>query len=316
METFREFCADSLRQKKLAGEFKERSDPLRLTLKRTKRNIENFFIQNDVETAKVVLKDHDPPITYLTRNNKVQCRRITRETVEEGLEHCFEDLTDEQISDTEVLGKCIWESIHRARQVDRLVLRISNKPEDKRRMLAGGEDAPYTLDLSAKIGVLVKNYWAATEDLKRLRKTKKEKESVLSERIKQRCPLIMKHMGDRQKTSQRINMKHNNTPCAFYVRVKTSSTRPAIKKEDMCKVISDTLTQSKTLSDIRNAIINGFENLPRKITQRVSLDRGHYQSVSTDPASAPASNASVSRSVFDEEEEDNVSAVSSSMVTE
>ena len=191
METFREFCADSLRQKKLAGEFKERSDPLRLTLKRTKRNIENFFIQNDVETAKVVLKDHDPPITYLTRNNKVQCRRITRETVEEGLEHCFEDLTDEQISDTEVLGKCIWESIHRARQVDRLVLRISNKPEDKRRMLAGGEDAPYTLDLSAKIGVLVKNYWAATEDLKRLRKTKKEKESVLSERIKQRCPVFV-----------------------------------------------------------------------------------------------------------------------------
>ena len=308
MENLREFCADSLRQKKLSQEFKDRSDPLRQALKQTKTKIENFMIQNDVETAKISLTNHEPPVTYLTRNTKVQCRRITLETLTTGLEHCFENIETSLLrgGDTEMLCKYIWDNINRARQVDKLTLRIAEKPEDKRKFLKGGDDAPYALDLSEQLGVLVSKYWSITNELKRLRKTKKEKQSVLGERIKNHCPIIMKHMNSRGKTSQRINMRHNNTPCSFYVRLKTSSTKPTIKKSDMFKIITDAISTTPTITTdtLQSSIVTLFESIPHTSCQKVTLDRGHYQSVvENKPVSTVSESAGLS--VFDEAEDSN-----------
>ena len=298
MDAFRNFCEDSLRQKKLAKEFKDRAANPNDTIKKCKLALENFMIENDLESAKISLEGFMTPMTYLTRSTKVQSRRINRETMEEGLEYSFSSEAIPADESPRSLGKRIWDNINQARKMDKMVMRISDKPESKRKMLAGGEDAPYQYDATREMGKTVRDYWTAQKVIKRLRDTRKERSKMLKTRIDTHCPKILSHMGARNKTSQRINMRHNNTPCSFYVRVKTSSTRPPIKKEGLCALIEAAIREAPSRQEIPALILQRFDDMPRKTQQKVTLDRGHYQ------PDAEAAAASVTESVFDEEDEE------------
>ena len=297
MDAFRNFCEDSLRSKKLAKEFKDRAANPTDTIKKCKLALENFMIENDLESAKISLNGFTPPVTYLTRSTKVQSRRINRDTMEEGLEHSFSSDAAVEDESTQSLAKLIWDNINQARKTDKMVMRISDKPESKRKVKAGGEDAPYLYDATKQIGSVAQNYWTAQKVLKRLRDTRKERSKTLKTRIETHCPKILSHLGARNKTSQRINMRHNNTPCSFYVRVKTSSTRPPIKKDALCLLIEAAIQEAPSRTEIPNLILQRFDDMPRNTKQKVTLDRGHYQ------PDAEAS-VSVTESVFDDGEDE------------
>ena len=265
MQAFKEFCADSLRQKKLQAEFADRAKPLRKRIEKYKTAIENYLIENDLETAKVSIEGFDPPATFLTRDTKVQSRRITRETLEMGLENVF--TTETPPSSPRALSKVIWDNINQARKVDRVVLRIGKKPEGKQKK--DDTDAPrYTTDASQALSPSVRAYWEAQAGLKRMRQTKKERDSELKERIKSRCPVIIRHLQDRNRTSQRINIRHNETPCSFYVRVKESSTRPNMKKDAIFALIEAAVRDAPSVEEVPGLLLNAFDHLEGGQTAR------------------------------------------------
>ena len=74
-------------------------------------------------------------------------------------------------------------------------------------------------------------------------------------------------------------MQHNNTPCSFYIRLKKSSVSPNLKKNEMIELIRDSVAHNSTKESIVQALIQKFENLPKKTSEKVTLDKGHYQPV-------------------------------------
>ena len=298
---FKDFCADSLRQKKLQTEFADRAKPLRKRAETSKTAIENYMIENDLETAKVSIAGFDPPATFLTRNTKVQSRRITREVIEMGLDNVFNDTNTP--SSPRALTKAIWDNVNQARKVDRVVLRIAKKPEGKPKNSNDSAATRYTTDATQALSAPVRAYWEAQAGLKRMRQTKKERESELKERIKARCPAIMRHLQGRNRTSQRVNIRHNDTPCSFYVRIKESSTRPNIKNDTICSLIEAAVRDAPSVDKVPEILLDAFDQVPREVKQRVTLDKGHYQPSAASAASA-APAESVTSSVFDDEAEE------------
>lgn len=264
------FCADNLRQKKVNAEFAAKCKPLNHLQKTLKTKIENYCIENDQTKLIVETPDLTPKITYISRLTKTVSGRINRDCIEEGLEQFFEQ-NDELPGDLETIISKLWDCINNARKVDKITLDIKEKPFKD----TTGVERITSGELMANI----QSFWKSKKALKDLRKQKKEKTNALNERISMQSPAIIKNLNSRHKKSQKINIQHNNTPCSFYIRLKKSAVQPSLKKEQMIQIIRDSVSIGQNKQDIIKNLIERFEQIPKKITEKVTLDKGHYQPV-------------------------------------
>ena len=161
MDAFRNFVKTACDRRSWRKEFKDRAANPNDTIKKSKLALENFMIENDLETAKISLEGFTTPVTYLSRSNKVQSRRINRETMEEGLEYSFsseEIPTDESPPEPREAhlgqhqpGEKSGQNGHAHQRQARV------EAQDVGR----GEDAPYQYDATREMGKVAKDYWTA-----------------------------------------------------------------------------------------------------------------------------------------------------------
>ena len=299
---FQQFCADSLRNKKLNSEFKTAADPVRQSIRACKTFLENHMIVNDL-TAIRVSPGGGEGTTFLVRDNKTQARRLSAESIEQGIRDTYSSLTGGGQSPRS-RAKTIWAGINNARKVDRVVFSISDKP------VGGGARFVDCTNTSVKTHTL--RYLQRTKTLKKIQKAKKDKAADLKQKIEHSAVPILKHLGAASKTSQKINMRHNNTPCSFYIRVKTSKTSPTVKKDMMCEIIRNSLEETAAegtldnMSAVLKTILDKFQSIPKCERRRVTLDKGHYYAVSdTTVERAPATTRTTPVLAEADDEEDN-----------
>ena len=272
MKAFKIFTADSLRQRNMNEQFKLKSAPLRAQLKQLKKKLEEYMIVNDLSTAFIQTPGETPETTYLQRVQKMQSRRISRDTIIEGLEMFFEQNRLTMFKSNDEKSAKIWDCINNARKVDKVVMSVLTKPANKR----GDPLGQYTHNASKELAKLCTNYWQLFHQIKKMQKSKKDKTESLKQSIEQQSPSIIKSMAEKNRKRQRINIKHNNTPCTFYIKIKVSERRPALKKENMCKLILNSVCLTSKQEDLINHLLEQFDKIPPVRTQKVTLDKGHY----------------------------------------
>ena len=277
MLAFKEFTADSLRRKTMAEQFKIKASPLQAVLKQIKAKMEDYMILNDLSTAFVRTPMKTPEVTYLQRINKVQCRRISRDAIIEGLETFFSRYQLADLPTSKEKSDRIWECINNARKVDKMVMSVLNKPVTKR----GESTGQYVHDASKELVDLAEQYWSTMRTMKALKEVKKQKDKVLKERIDLQSPNIIQTMLNKKRKRQRINIQHHNTPCTFYVKIKVSERRPTLKKENVLKMIMDSVQAAENQEGLVNRLLETFDAIPPLREQRVTLDKGHYMPHST-----------------------------------
>lgn len=272
MNAFREFTAYSLRQKTLNEQFKLKASPLRAQLQQIKGEIENYMILNNLSTAYIKTPTHNPNVTYVQRVQKVQSRRICRDTIIDGIEYFFEHNDIARLPSSEDKSNRLWECINNARKIDKMVLSILDKPVTKRGQTVG----QYMHDASKELADLALQYWALTRSTKQLQQAKKEKGQSIKEKIEEHSPSIMQAMQTKKRKRQRINIQHHNTPCTFYIKVKVSERRPVLKKENIYKIIMESVHLTSEQESLTNRILESFDAIPPVRSERVTLDKGHY----------------------------------------
>lgn len=284
MSVFKAFTEDSLRRKTMGQQFKLQIAPLSSKLKQLKSKMEDYMVQNELTTAFVKTPNKNPEVTYIQRVQKVQARRINRETIVEGLDAYFSEYgTKHHTWNTEEKTKHMWECINNARKVDKVVMSVLNKPVSQRKAKTG----QYVHDATAELKATATQYWDVQRVIKAFKQAKKEKDKVLKERISKHSPSIINTMTSKKRKRQRINMNYNNTRCTFYIKIKESGKKPALKKEHFCKMILQSMPKSGNQQDFLNDLLRRFDTLPIVFEKRVTLDKGHYM-----PNTSTASTAS------------------------
>ena len=100
-------------------------------------------------------------------------------------------------------------------------------------------------------------------------------------------------------------LQHHNTPCTFYIKLKTSKCRPAVKKDTICTIIDKAVQSFSAQEDIVESILQEFDAIEPVVKEVVKLDKGHYLPNKSDdePAAAPKRRATGHEVKQEEEEE-------------